>query len=88
MTTGEARQRFFRDPIVVQLGRDDLSQKARDWIVGEIGHISGIKLEFIEIDEAFPPGAKVFHNGDVITGRRLVYFISYVRKLGGSGGDD
>jgi len=84
MALGEARQRFFQDPIVVQLGRDARSRKVRKWIVSEIGHISGIKLEFIEIDEPFPHGVKVFHNGDVITGQRLIYFVAYARKLGGS----
>jgi hypothetical protein len=88
MTTAEARQRFLQDPIVVHFGQDARSRKVRDWIVGEIGDVSGVKLEFVEIDEAFPPGAKVFHNGDVITGQRLVHFVSYVRKLGDAGGKD
>ena len=82
MTVAEVRNRFFEDPIVVQFGQDARSQERRDWINHEIGNISGVKIEFVELDEPFPLGVKLFHNGDVITGQRLEYFVSYVRKLG------
>ena len=82
MTVAEVRNRFFEDPIVVQFGQDARSQERRDWINREIGNISGVKIEFVELDEPFPLGVKLFHNGDVITGQRLEYFVSYVQKLG------
>jgi len=82
MTVAEVRQRFFEDPIVVQFGQDARSQKTRDWIDREIGGISGAKIVFVKIEEQFPLGAKVLHKGDVITGKRLGYFLSYARKLG------
>lgn len=82
MMITEAKNKFFEDTIVVQFGRDDRSHKTRDWIAHEIGQISGVKIEFVELDEPFPLGVKLFHNGDVITGQRLGYFVSYVQKLG------
>ena len=82
MTVAEVRNRFFEDPIVVQFGQDARSQERRDWINREIGNIPGVKIEFVELDEPFPLGVKLFHNGDVITGQRLEYFVSYVQKLG------
>jgi hypothetical protein len=83
MTVAEVKQRFFEDPIVVQFGRDTKSHETKDWIDREIGKISGVKIVFVELDETFPLGVKLFHKGDVITGQRLGYFVSYVRKLGG-----
>ena len=82
MTVAEVRNRFFEDPIVVQFGQDARSHATRDWINREIGNISGVKIDFVELDEPFPLGVKLFHNGDVITGQRLEYFVSYVQKLG------
>ncbi len=82
MTVAEVKKRFFEDPIVVQFGQDARSQERRDWINREIGSISGVKIVFVQIDEPFPLGVRLFHNGDVITGQRLGYFVSYVQKLG------
>lgn len=82
MTQVEVRNRFFEDPIVVQFGQDARSQERRDWIDREIGNISGVKIMFVQLDEPFPLGVKLFHKGDVITGQRLGYFVSYAQKLG------
>ena len=82
MMITEAKNKFFEDTIVVQFGKGAQSKKTRDWIDRQIGNISGVKIEFVELDELFPLGVKLFHNGDVITGRRLGYFLSYVQKLG------
>ena len=82
MTAVEVRNRFFGDPIIVQFGQNDRSYKTRDWIDQEIGHIAGVKIEFVELDDPFFLSVKLFHQGDVITGQRLRYFVSYAQKLG------